>query len=96
MKTCPACSAENNADGKFCSACGGALVPGPEATVDHNPAKNVSAFLSISDPDSSAHGRFLPGTKIADRYPIGGQVAVLKVLLGNAFQIHHRCRQFGR
>ncbi|HVA45195.1 MAG TPA: protein kinase [Pirellulales bacterium] len=62
MKTCPACSAENNADSKFCSACRGVLVAGPEATVDHNPAKN--------DPDSSAHGRFLPGTRIAGRYRI--------------------------
>ena len=70
MKTCPACSAENNADSKFCSACGGVLVPGPEATVDHNPPKNASASPSISDPDSSAHGRFLPGTKIAGRYRI--------------------------
>ncbi len=70
MKTCPACCAENNADGKFCSACGGALVPGPEATVDHNPAKNADASPSRSDPDSSAHGRFLPGTKIAGRYRI--------------------------
>ena len=26
MKTCPACSAENNADSKFCSACGGRKV----------------------------------------------------------------------
>ena len=59
MKTCPACSAENKADSKFCSACGGVLVPGPEATVDHNPAKNASAAPSISGPDSSAHGRFL-------------------------------------
>ncbi len=70
MKTCPACSAENNADSKFCSACGGVLVPGPEATVDHNPPKNPSASSSISDPDSSAHGRFLPGTEIAGRYRI--------------------------
>ena len=70
MKTCPACSAENNADSKFCSACGGVLVPGPEATVDHNPPKNASASPSISDSDSSAHGRFLPGTKIAGRYRI--------------------------
>ncbi len=70
MKTCPACSAENTADGKFCSACGGVLVRGPEATVDHNPAKNASACPTISDPDSSAHGRFLPGTKIAGRYRI--------------------------
>ena len=70
MKTCPACAAENNADSKFCSACGGVLVPGPEATVDHNPPKNASASPSISDPDSSAHGRFLPGTKIAGRYRI--------------------------
>ena len=42
MKTCPACTAENNADSKFCSACGGVLVPGPEATVDHNPPNNAS------------------------------------------------------
>jgi len=70
MKTCPACSAENNADGKFCSACGGVLVPGPGATVDHHPAKNASASASISASDSSAHGRFLPGTKIAGRYRI--------------------------
>ena len=70
MKTCPACSAENNADSKFCSACGGVLEPGPEATVDHNPPKNESASPSISDSDSSSHGRFLPGTKIAGRYRI--------------------------
>ena len=70
MKTCPACSAENNADSKFCSACGGVLVPGPEATVVHNPPKNASASLPISDSDSSDHGRFLPGTKIAGRYRI--------------------------
>ena len=70
MKTCPACSAENKADSRFCSACGGVLVPGPEATVDHNPPKNASASPSISDSDSSAHGRFLPGTKIAGRYRI--------------------------
>jgi hypothetical protein len=47
MKTCPTCSAENNVDSKFCSACGGVLVPGPEATVDHNPPKNASASPSI-------------------------------------------------
>jgi hypothetical protein len=70
MKSCPACSAENNADSKFCSACGGVLVPGPEATVDHNPPKNASASPSISDSDSSDHGRFLAGTKIAGRYRI--------------------------
>ena len=70
MKTCPACSAENNADSKFCSACGGVLVPGPDATVDHNPPRNASDSPSTSDPDSSAHGRFVPGTKIADRYRI--------------------------
>jgi serine/threonine-protein kinase len=70
MKTCPTCSAENNVDSKFCSACGGVLVPGPEATVDHNPPKNANTSPSISDPASSAHGRFLPGTIIASRYRI--------------------------
>jgi len=49
MKTCPACSAENNADSKFCSACGGLLVPGTEATVDHNPPKKAGACPSISE-----------------------------------------------
>jgi hypothetical protein len=68
MKTCPTCSAENNADSKFCSTCGGVLVPGPEATVDHYPAKNASASPSRSDLDLSTHGRFLPGTKIAGRF----------------------------
>jgi hypothetical protein len=67
MKTCPACSAENYADSSFCSACGGVLAPGPEATVDRNPAENASVSPSITDPDSSAHGRFLPGTIIAGR-----------------------------
>src|SRR5215472_9843504 len=67
MKICPACSAENNADSRFCSSCGGVLVPGPEATVA---PKNATASPSISDADSSAHGRFLPGTKIASRYRI--------------------------
>ena len=43
MKTCPGCAAENDADSKFCSACGGVLVPGPEATVDHTLPKNASA-----------------------------------------------------
>src|SRR5690349_17261400 len=70
MKICPACSAENNAESKFCSACGGLLVSEPGATVDHNPLKNAGVSPSISDPDSSADGRFPPGTKIADRYRI--------------------------
>ena len=35
MKTCPACSAENNAEGKFCSACGGVLAPGPAGQPAH-------------------------------------------------------------
>ncbi len=70
MKTCPACSALNNADSKFCSACGGVLVPGSEATIDLSRPKNASDSPSTSDTDSSPHGRFLPGTKIAGRYRI--------------------------
>jgi serine/threonine protein kinase/tetratricopeptide (TPR) repeat protein len=70
MKTCPACSAENSADSKFCSACGSVLVPRQEVTVDHNPTEDASDPPPTSDSDFSDHGRFLPGTNIAGRYRI--------------------------
>src|SRR5215469_4968677 len=92
MKTCPACSAENSADSKFCSACGGVLVPGPEATIDHNPARNAGACPANSDPDSSAHGRFLPGTKIAGRYRIvslAGRGAMGEVYRADDLKLGH-------
>jgi cyclic beta-1,2-glucan synthetase len=92
MKTCPTCFAENNADSKFCSACGGLLVPGPEATVDHSPAKHAGASASISVSDSSAHGRFLPGTKIAGRYRIvslAGRGAMGEVYRADDLKLGH-------
>ena len=82
MKTCPVCAAENNADSKFCSACGGALVPGPEATVDHNPPNNASASPSISDSDSSDHGRFLPG-----RAPLIGRLGYGELRLRRGMEV---------
>jgi len=64
MKTCPTCSAANPETSASCSACGGSFdVSLPTADRPREPAPR-------SDSDSSVHGRFLPGTKIADRYRI--------------------------
>ena len=43
-----------------------------DVTQDHpgNPIQKHEGSPPISDPDSSAHGRFLPGAKIAGRYRI--------------------------
>mgnify|MGYP001818016486 FL=1 len=71
MITCPKCNAEQSEASKFCSECGSALSPEYEATVAHEgnvspPGKSSHSSAS----DSSHHGRFLPGTKVADRYRI--------------------------
>ncbi len=71
MATCPACSADNPELSKFCSECGGAL--GPEIASTLPPRdRRVSAESSVLPPsaDRSDHGRFLPGTKLANRYRI--------------------------
>ena len=71
MVTCPSCSAEQTETSKFCSECGAALKPEYEATVTHGidvVPKDSTVHSSLSD--SSQHGRFLPGTKVADRYRI--------------------------
>ena len=55
----------------FCSDCGAALKREYEPTVAHgitSDAMDSSGHSSQSD--SSHHGRFLPGTKVADRYRI--------------------------
>ena len=71
MISCPACDSEQETTSKFCSECGAALSPEFEATVTHGaatPPADTSHASSFSD--SSHHGRFLPGTKVADRYRI--------------------------
>ena len=71
MNSCPVCSAENADSSKFCSECGAALSPEYAATVTPETCADAaggSGSSSISE--SSHHGRFLPGTKIADRYRI--------------------------
>lgn len=71
MFACPSCTASNSNTSKFCSECGAALKPEYEATVTHGfvgDATDGSVDSSLSG--SSHHGRFLPGTKVADRYRI--------------------------
>ena len=71
MFACPSCTAENSEASKFCSECGAALKLEYEATVMHGIADHAMDGSADSSPsDSSHHGRFLPGTKVADRYRI--------------------------
>lgn len=71
MISCPSCTTENSEANKFCSECGAALRPAYEATVAHvaGPSSTESSLRSSAS-DSSHHGRFLPGTKVANRYRI--------------------------
>jgi len=69
MKTCPVCAVENPDTNQCCSGCGGLLDPALVETLT-DPSHSKSRSGSASDSDSSVHGRFLPGTKIADRYRI--------------------------
>ena len=78
MTACPSCSAEQSDASKFCSECGAALASGYAATEVHAAAPRSTAGSSRSTAESSQsslssgshHGRFLPGTKVADRYRI--------------------------
>lgn len=70
MIVCPACNAEQADASKFCSECGTALRPEHEATVTFGGDGPADDTHQSSLSDSSHHGRFLPGTKIADRYRI--------------------------
>ena len=71
MTSCPSCNLEQDDANAFCSACGVALQPEFAATVAHqggdSPAANSDHSVSS---DSSHHGRFLPGTRVAGRYRI--------------------------
>lgn len=68
MIACPSCTAENSDASKFCSECGIALKPEFAATITHGEQGQVS--LQSSRSDSSHHGRFLPGTRVDNRYRI--------------------------
>ncbi len=69
MASCPSCSAENLDTSKFCSECGAALRPEYAQTVTlENRADAADDSSSLSE--TSHHGRFLPGAKVADRYRI--------------------------
>lgn len=69
MNQCSSCSASNSHSSKFCSACGAALKPEFSVTVTQAAQGEIASHPS-SPSDSSHHGRFLPGTKVADRYRI--------------------------
>ena len=75
MTQCPACSAENQITSKFCSDCGTALkleYERSQTVAFPQPASGrpASGTNDSTGSDSSHHGRFLPGTKIANRYRI--------------------------
>ena len=70
MRICPACAVVNADASERCSACGGSLDPAQAATVVATTRKQPRDAAPASDSDSSIHGRFLPGTKIAERYRI--------------------------
>jgi serine/threonine protein kinase len=69
-KPCPACATENSDTSQRCSVCGGSLEPTLATTVVATTRKPTREPGPTSDSDSSVHGRFLPGTKIAERYRI--------------------------
>ncbi len=68
MVPCPCCHADNSETSRFCSECGHALDQDVAVTLTHFNRSEPAGVQTASD--SSHHGRFLPGTKIADRYRI--------------------------
>jgi serine/threonine-protein kinase len=70
MTTCPACSTEVSIAAKFCPGCGATLDPAFLPTEPHGAASPEDEPSGITGSDSSHHGRFLPGTKLAGRYRI--------------------------
>ena len=74
MIRCPSCNAKQIESSNFCSECGAALAPDLSATVacQLTPSpREEQVDRSRSDVSQiSQHGRFLPGTKIVDRYRI--------------------------
>ena len=69
MIPCPSCRTDQADTSEFCSACGAALKPEFAATVMGGGPDNAAGD-SAAPSSGSHHGRFLPGTKVADRYRI--------------------------
>src|SRR5215469_11559483 len=78
MATCPSCGARVTETGRFCSACGAALVSGDMETMEVGASFTEHARRQVAGsrgkPGSSGalltEGRFLPGRLLAERYRI--------------------------
>lgn len=71
MANCPSCLAKQIVPGRFCSECGAALVCDEASTALHVAGgRPLRANEQLPPGDSSHHGRYLPGTTIANRYRI--------------------------
>ena len=70
MTACPKCSSEVSETSKFCPECGTVLRPELLPTEVHEAVAGQDGEHGSPAPDSTHQGRFLPGTKIANRYRI--------------------------
>jgi hypothetical protein len=70
MKACPVCAVDNADTSERCSACGASLGVTQAVTIKATTREQLRETGQASDSDSSVHGRFVPGTKIAERYRI--------------------------
>jgi len=69
---CPQCSKETPAGSVFCPFCATPLGDGETATSTPTSAPSPPTPPPLSPSDSGQHGRFLPGTTVAERYRIVG------------------------
>lgn len=70
MTICPSCHSKNPDQNLHCAECGVALDPAQTITEADSLISSPQARTSASESETSIHGRFLPGTKIAGRYRI--------------------------